>query len=445
MSKLKTVLALLSLQAVLAGPAAAQTPLEKTIGPDELGAPILITRLEPAVIGKIAKAAGAPMGLELAAGDASRFTTKTPKKLSGLSIRAALDIIASIDPRYEWREMSGVIVLRTPRAWSGVNHPLALPIQPVALRDIRARNALSVAAAFLGAPQYAGTQLSDNKRFSMDLSGGTVLDLLNATVSAHGELAWSFQTQRVDGASILFPYMVTIYAGATGNGCGVPGQAPLSPVNVARYVDPPALAIGGSNAVLDRIVGIGPNELPLILHGPSQSGVLDLANATRVPMGIEFLRPGPGRHSTPPDIAATGRTLREVLDAMVAVDPRYEWREMNGVIVIRPAAAWNDAQSLLFRVVEPIHLIDVAPNEALQRIAREVGYPHPISGISGKPLSLDLAQGTVLDLANAIARAHGELTWALSDEPPLDGAAVGYTSTLTFSVMGGIGFGFGAR
>jgi hypothetical protein len=60
-------------------------------------------------------------------------------------------------------------------------------------------------------------------------------------------------------------------------------------------------------------------------------------------------------------------------------------------------------------------------------------------------LSLDLPQGTVLELANAIVRAHGELTWALGAEPPLDGAAVGYTHTLTFSLMGGIGLGFGAR
>jgi hypothetical protein len=60
-------------------------------------------------------------------------------------------------------------------------------------------------------------------------------------------------------------------------------------------------------------------------------------------------------------------------------------------------------------------------------------------------MSLDLPQGTVLDLANAIVRAHGELTWALAPEPPLDGARVGYKYTFTFTAMGGSGIGFGAR
>jgi hypothetical protein len=51
----------------------------------------------------------------------------------------------------------------------------------------------------------------------------------------------------------------------------------------------------------------------------------------------------------------------------------------------------------------------------------------------------------VLDLANAIVRAHGELTWTLEPAPPLDRAAVEYRYTLTCGVMGGTGVGFGAR
>jgi hypothetical protein len=120
------------------------------------------------------------MGLELAPGNAARFTSKTPKTLTGLTVRAALDLMAGIDSRYEWREMNGVIVLRAPDAWNRANHPLHLPIQHVTLREIRARNALSVTAALLGAPQYVDTQLGDNKRFSVHVGGGTVLDFLNA-------------------------------------------------------------------------------------------------------------------------------------------------------------------------------------------------------------------------------------------------------------------------
>ena len=199
---------------------------------------------------------------------------------------------------------------------------------------------------------------------------------------------------------------------------------------------------GDSNAVLDRLVGIGRNGQPLVVYGPYPSGVQDLAAATKLPMGIEFL---PGRHPPLRNIPATGRPLRDVLDEMVAVDPRYEWPEMEGVIVIRPATSWTDPDHALFRIVRPVRLIDVSPQDAVQRLARELGYPHPLSFPGGKLLTLDLPQGTVLDLANAIVRAHGELTWTLEPEPPLDGARAGYRYTFTFSVMGGSGLGFGAR
>jgi hypothetical protein len=436
MSKPKMVLALLALQALLVVPAAAQSPLEKVIGPDDVGDPIVITAVESQIIGKLSKAAGAPMGIELAPG-AIRNTR--PRKVTGLTVRAALEAITEIDPRYEWREMNGVIVLRTPEAWNRANHPLNLPVQSLFLGDIRARTALSVVAAFLGAPQYRDTQLGDTKRFSLQLDAGTVLDLLNAAVRAHGELAWSLEWTRVNGTHI-FPLTVSLYSGAFGNGVGVPGLAPDAPVNVARYLD--SAAIG--KAALDRIVGIGPNELPLVVYGPYPSGVQNLASATRVPMGIEFL--GPGQRPPMVEIHATGRPLRDVLNAMIGVDPRYEWREMDGVIVIRPVAAWNDPQSMLFRIVEPVHLIDVPPQEALARVARAVGYPHPVgNAFGGKLLSLVLPQGTLLDLVNAVLRADGELTWELSPEPPLDGARSGYRHTFTFGVMGGGGYGFGAR
>jgi hypothetical protein len=236
-----------------------------------------------------------------------------------------------------------------------------------------------------------------------------------------------------------------MYSGDSGTGCGVPGHPPDAPVNLARYLDPPALASGGSSAVLDRIVGIGPNELPLVVNGPFPSSVRDLANATRVPMGIEFL--GPGRHPISGRIPATGRTLREVLDAMIAVNPQYEWREMDGVIVIRPVAAWNDAANLLFKIVAPVRMIDTTLQNAVERVALEVGAPRGVSDISGKTLSLDLPQGTVLDLANAILRVYGELTWTLEpeQEPPLGGVRSGYRYIFMFSIMGGGGLGFGVR
>jgi hypothetical protein len=42
------------------------------------------------------------------------------------------------------------------------------------------------------------------------------------------------------------------------------------------------------------------------------------------------------------------------LDALVAVDPRYAWREQHGVLIIRPVDGWRDRVALLNEIVGPI-------------------------------------------------------------------------------------------
>ena len=119
---------------------------------------------------------------------------------------------------------------------------------------------------------------------------------------------------------------------------------------------------------------------------------------------------------------------------------------MDGVVVVRPAAAWSDPGSVLFKQVPAVHLVDVAPRQAVERLARELGgtralepFPH------GRTMSLDQPQGPVLDLVNAIVRAHGEMTWALAPRTGPDATEEGYRYTLTLEVMGGSGVGFPVR
>ncbi len=431
------VVGLIGLLTVTAVPAVvAQPGSDQRVGRDAYGNPIVVTAIEPRLIGVFARAAGVPMGIEVAPG-APRKTA--PTTLTGLTIREALDAMAAADRRYEWRELNGVMVLRSRAAWERGDHPLHAPVPPVLLPDIRGRNALSLIAALLGAPQYKDAAFGDTKRFSLRVDGGTVLDVLNATVSAHGGLAWVFAKNLTVDA--MFPFTVTLLSGGTGTGCGVPGHPPEQPVDVSRYADAQLLSVGGSAAVLERIVGNGPNERALVVYGPS---VWDLANATKVPMGIEVL--GSGRLPLRAEIPATGRTLRDVLNAMVAIDPRYEWREMDGVIVIRPTASWNDPGSLFFRIVPEVQMHDASPQEAIERLARELGNSGPLGSIpNGKPLSIDAPRGTVLDLLNAIVRAHGELFWSLEPAKPAAAARSGYPYTLVFGVMGGGGLGIVVR
>jgi hypothetical protein len=59
------------------------------------------------------------------------------------------------------------------------------------------------------------------------------------------------------------------------------------------------------------------------------------------------------RGRTPQPIA--GLTMRQVLDLIVGLDPRYTWREVDGVAVVRPSAAWSDPNDALNRHVQNIH------------------------------------------------------------------------------------------
>jgi hypothetical protein len=86
-----------------------------------------------------------------------------------------------------------------------------------------------------------------------------------------------------------------------------------------------------------------------------------------------------------------GRPLREALDAVVAADRRYEWRDVDGVAVVRPRAAWSDREHPLLQPVTAAQLEDA-------------GVPMEVEG------------GTLFDLLNAIVRTQGQWQWSLRSE-----------------------------
>ena len=417
--------------------ARAQSSLDRRVGADENGRPIVVSSIGTHVIGPLARAAGVPVGIELAPGRARKTR---PTTLTGLTVRQALDVLAAVEPGYEWRDMNGAFVLRTSAAWGQRDHPLHRSIQPIALESTRARHACALISAFLGGSANAYADLGDTTRFSVRVENGTVLDLLSATAAAHGSLGWVLEHT----TDARHPYVLMVMFGANGSGSLLSGRALRRGVDVSRFADPPIFSVGGSSAVLDRIVGIGSNDEALVVRGAFPSAVWDLSEATNVPMGIEFL--GGGRGAVAAEIPASGRPLRDVLNDIVTFDPRYEWREMDGVIAIRPVRSWNDAESMLFRRVTSVQLTDVPPQDAVERLARQLGYAQRIGFPSGKLLSVDIRDGTTLDLLNAILREHGGMTWTLRAADPDEYAArSGYRYTLSLTLSGGRGIGFGVR
>src|SRR4029079_4742888 len=90
-----------------------------------------------------------------------------------------------------------------------------------------------------------------------------------------------------------------------------------------------------------------------------------------VASGIEQAVPesDPGLIGTPPAggrLTLSGKSVREALDAFVALDPRYRWSESNGKVLLRPRTR-NDSNDLLRKQLS-IDLHHATLLEALRQI-----------------------------------------------------------------------------
>src|SRR6202043_3358 len=98
--------------------------------------------------------------------------------------------------------------------------------------------------------------------------------------------------------------------------------------------------------------------------------VFELARAVGVPMGVQISTRNsavaPRSFREPIDLS--GIVLRDALELVSRLDPRFEWREMNGVIVFRPVESWSDPQDPLSRSIPDVSLHDVPISEAVRLI-----------------------------------------------------------------------------
>ena len=120
----------------------------------------------------------------------------------------------------------------------------------------------------------------------------------------------------------------------------------------------------------------------------------------------------PGRR-IPEGVELHGRTVREACDLLVRMDPRYEWRQVGQVIVIRPRGAWEDPTNVLNKSVVGFHQHDADLPTLLvsaQRLLSPSAAGGPILAREEK-FSVSVARGSVLDVLNAIALSHGSLMW----------------------------------
>jgi hypothetical protein len=113
-------------------------------------------------------------------------------------------------------------------------------------------------------------------------------------------------------------------------------------------------------------------------------------------------RPKPLVSVRPTPLDVRGVTLRQALDAVVAKDRRYEWRDVDGVVVVRPRAAWHDPEHPLLRRVPAA---GVRPDPEGDELLAALRHP-----------SLDFTGGTLFELLNAAVRASGRRQWSLRSD-----------------------------
>jgi hypothetical protein len=117
----------------------------------------------------------------------------------------------------------------------------------------------------------------------------------------------------------------------------------------------------------------------------------------------------------------TGMSARQAFDHLMTLMPMYSWKEMEGVAVVRPRAAWDDPTDVLNLPAASFSAIDTPVNDALhmalQAVIPPVFYPHHDVPHFGRPIDVAVTVafpgGTMLEALNAIVRAHQSAHWQL--------------------------------
>lgn len=157
-----------------------------------------------------------------------------------------------------------------------------------------------------------------------------------------------------------------------------------------------------------------------------------IARSARLPIGFEEVAAEPqaydgnlARVSEENRTRLIGLTVRRALDLLVTADRRYMWEERDGVILIRPIAAWNDPTHYLTRPTGVIEVKSQRPVDIVKQLYERQGLSiiWGSGGLIGDPpsvehdvnlrISLSTGGRTILDTLNAVVVGHGGLGWLI--------------------------------
>lgn len=177
----------------------------------------------------MAMAAQVPFGFEGTANSQSSSPTSQARKLdvNGMTVKEALDLLVAQDARYQWSEENGVIHVwpREPFADPdhALDHALTTFVESVSLHDVTLASALTASYKLIQAARRKepSARLVDRsiptsssaqavRRFNVKVNTGTIRDVLDAIVRAHGAASWFVTyvdrdpSSRLDGPRLGF-------------------------------------------------------------------------------------------------------------------------------------------------------------------------------------------------------------------------------------------------
>ena len=117
------------------------------------------------------------------------------------------------------------------------------------------------------------------------------------------------------------------------------------------------------------------------------------------------------------EVPLIGKSFEDVLDLLVKADPRYYWTETDGVVLLRPLAAWTDPRHFLHSTIAGLDLEDANIGAAMDAI-----LPGPFGhGLGAQIMATDVSQLTlatgplsVVEALDAVVRTHGRARWEVS-------------------------------
>src|SRR6267378_873957 len=152
-----------------------------------------------AMVGQVARQVGVLVGFENTADCflSPRLDARLHSEpLAAASGREAFNYLTNLMPKYSWKEMNGVVVVRPTLSWEDRSNVLNLPTKSFTVTEQRLDDVIHtmlhnvVPIAFVSHKDVRNAGRLSERRVTMTFRGGSLLDALNALAEAHQDMEW---------------------------------------------------------------------------------------------------------------------------------------------------------------------------------------------------------------------------------------------------------------